>query len=492
MVKSRTSLGVLALLLGLPLAAVGQQAPANLSLEEALQLARRHNPGYRAQANDEGVADWNVRAAYGAVVPTFGVNGNLNWRAGGERRVEGVNIGDLPDQLGSSYGMGLQLSLDAGTLFEMSRARASREATRAGIEAALYTLEADVTRQYLSAKRARDAVVLARRDLETADEAFKLAEARVAAGAAAPVDASLATVARGRAEVGLIQSQAAEEVERLRLMQRIGLDPGQDVDLTSTFTVFEPKWTREELTSHALTRHPQLVSARASESASRANARAARLSYLPSINLSYGWGGFTQKTTDESFLINSAQASALGRIQGCEFTNDLYSRLARPLPAQDCSQHAFSDEDRAGILARNRLFPFDFTKSPPSLSMFVSFPILTGFSREAQVQQSLAAADDAKHLRRQQELQIRSDVAAAYVALNTAWRTVSIEERNVAASAEQLELQQERYRLGAGSILELTQAQAGKARADQAHLAAVYAFHENLVALENAVGRSLR
>ena len=62
----------------------------------------------------------------------------------------------------------------------------------------------------------------------------------------------------------------------------------------------------------------------------------------------------------------------------------------------------------------------------------------------------------------------------------------------MAASAEQLELQQERYRLGAGSILELTQAQAGKARADQAHLAAVYAFHENLVALENAVGRSLR
>ena len=490
MVKLRIAL-VLTALLGAG-AAQAQQPPATLTLEEAVDLARRYNPSYRAQLNDEGVADWNLRAAYAGVLPTFGVSGNLNWRAGGERRVEGVNIGDLPDQVGSSYGMGLGLQLDASTFLDMSQARARREATRAGIAAAEYSLEADVTRQYLAAMRARDGVVLARRSLEAAEEVLKLAEARVAAGASAPIEASQPTVERGRAEVALIQAQAAEELEKLRLMQRIGLDPGQQVELTSTFAVSEPAWSRDELTAHALARHPQLVAARANESASRASARTARLSYLPTLNLSYGWGGFTQKTLDEDFLVSSAQASAVNRIEGCERTNDLYSRLAQPLPPQDCSQFAFTEAARADILARNRLFPFDFTRSPPSLNLQVSLPVHTGFGREAQIQQTTAAADDAKHARRERELQIRTEVAAFYVALQTAWRTAGIEERNVAAAAEQLELASERYRLGAGSILELTQAQETKARADQAQLAALYAFHENLVALENAVGRPLR
>src|SRR5690606_3894918 len=141
---------------------------------------------------------------------------------------------------------------------------------------------------------------------------------------------------------------------------------------------------------------------------------------------------------------------------------------------------------------RNDVFPFDFTKQPPSFGLTISMPIFNGFQREAQLQQAAAAAEDAKHQRRQEELSRGAAVATAFLAVQTAYRSVAIEERNVAAAAEQLELATERYRLGAGSILELTQAQAARARADQAHLDAVYSFHENLAALEAAVGRSLR
>jgi outer membrane protein TolC len=50
----------------------------------------------------------------------------------------------------------------------------------------------------------------------------------------------------------------------------------------------------------------------------------------------------------------------------------------------------------------------------------------------------------------------------------------------------------ERYRLGAASFIELQDAETVKARADRAHLTAVYSFHEALAALETAVGRPLR
>ena len=374
----------------------------------------------------------------------------------------------------------------------MAQERAAREATTARIEAAAYTLETDITRQYLAALRARDAVKLAERELASTDEALKLAQARVDAGAAPRMDAAQAEVERGRAEVTLLQAQAAVETEKLRLLQRIGLDLDQSVDLTTELTVFEPMWTLDELSQIAMQSHPQLLAARAAESSGRAAARAARMSYLPTISVGGGWSGYTQQSRDESYLITQAQSSAQRSIDSCQRTNDLYSRLANPLPPQDCSALAFTEADRMAILSQNNIFPFDFTEQPPSFGLVVSMPIFNGFSREAQVQQASAAAQDAKHQRREEELSRQATVATSYLAVQTAYRSVGIEERNVAAATEQLELARERYRLGAGSILELTQAQATMARADQAHLAALYSFHENLADLESAVGRSLR
>jgi outer membrane protein len=474
-----------------------QQAPATMSLDDAVQLARRYSPSYRQQVNDEGVADWNVRAAYGALLPSLTVSGGLDWRGGGTPRFGQFSGADLglsrtPDYLFSDYGIRLSWAVSGGTFFRMAQERAARQATAARIEAAAYTLESDVTRQYLAALRARDLVRIAERELASTDEALKLAQARVDAGAAPRMDAAQAEVERGRAEVSLLQAQAAEETEKLRLLQRIGLDLDQPVDLTTQLSVFEPTWTLEELSRAAMQQHPQLTAARAAEASGRAAARAARMSYLPTISIGGGWSGYTQHSRDESYLINQASTSAANRVASCERTNDLYSRLADPLPPQNCAALAFTDADRAAIVSANDIWPFDFTRQPPSFGMTVSMPIFNGFAREAQVQQAAAAAEDAKHQRRDEELSRRATVATSFLAVQTAYRAVAIEERNVAAATEQLELARERYRLGAGSILELTQAQATMARADQAHLAALYSFHENLADLESAVGRPLR
>lgn len=475
----------------------GQQPPATLSLDDAVQLARRYSPSYRQEVNDEAVADWNVRAAYGALLPSLTVSSGVDWQAGGTPRFGLFSGSDLglsrtPDYLFSDYSIRLGFSVSGGTFFRMAQQRAARDATTARIEAAAYTLQSDITQQYLAALRARDAVGIAQRELASTDEALKLAQARVDAGAAPRLDAAQAEVDRGRAEVTLLQAQAAEETEKLRLLQRIGLDLDQTVELTSELTVFEPTWSLDELQQAAMQSHPQLMAARAAESAGRASARAARMSYLPTITIGGGWSGYTQHTRNEGYLIAQGEQSALNRIESCNDRNDLYSRLANPLPAQDCAAFAFTDADRNAIINANDIWPFNFTKQPPSFGLRVTMPILNGFTREAEVQEASAAAQDAQYQRREEELSRRATVATSYLAVQTAYRSVAIEERNVAAATEQLELARERYRLGAGSILELTQAQATMARADQAHLTALYSFHENLAALEAAVGMALR
>lgn len=475
-----------------------QQAPATLTLEEAVQLARQNSPTFRQQANDAAVADWSVRAAYGSLLPTFSLRGGMDWQAGGEVRIgnfsgDELGLGSTPDYLFSDYGINLNLTISGGTFFRLAQERAAREATTARIEAAAYTLESDVTRQYLAALRARDAVRIAERELASTEEALKLAQARVEAGAGTRLDATQAEVERGRAEVTLLQAQAAEETEKLRLLQRIGIDLDQAFDLTTELEVFEPQWTQEELTQIAMQTHPQLLAARAAESSGRAAARAAKMTYLPTLSIGGGWSGYTRHTRSTGYLVDQAQQRSERNISNCERTNDLYSRLADPLPAIDCvSEFGFTDADRSAILQANDVWPFNFTKQPPSFGLTLTLPIFNGFTREAQVQQASAAAADAREQRREEELNRRATVATSYLALQTAHRLVAIEERNVVAAREQLELSRERYRLGAGSILELTQAQATAARADQAHLVALYSFHENLAALEAAVGRRLR
>lgn len=479
--------------------AAQETAPATLSLAEAIDLARRNNPEFRATANDGTVAAWQAREAYGRFIPSLTVNTGLSYQASGTPRFgifSGADVGlsRTPEYYFSDYTVGLGLSLSGGTVFRAAQARANQGATDARIEAAAYTLASTVTQQYLAALRAADAVAIARSALESADEAKRLVDARSAAGGATRLDVAQADVNRGRAEVTLLQAENLARTERLRLLQQIGVELDRDVELTSEFALFEPAWTVDELLDVAMRAHPGLRAARADEKAANAGSRAAKTSYLPSLRISAGWTGFVRKTGSDQYLLDQARNSAQRSISNCEFTNAIANGLNGGLPGypEDCSKYAFTSAQEQAVIASNRLFPFNYEKNPFSASIDISFPILDGFTRERQLQEARMAADDAKYRRRAEELNRKADVTTNLLALQTAHRLTALEDRNASAAAEQLYLAQERYRLGAGSILELTQAQETKARADQARLAAAYSFHETLAALEAAVGVPLR
>ena len=55
-------------------ALVGQQVPQQLTLEDAIRLARDYNPTYRSTANDQAAADWQARQAYSSFLPTVNAN----------------------------------------------------------------------------------------------------------------------------------------------------------------------------------------------------------------------------------------------------------------------------------------------------------------------------------------------------------------------------------------------------------------------------------
>jgi outer membrane protein len=496
LVPAWTSFVAVALLLPAHLA--GQQPPT-LTLEEALDLARRNNPEYLAASNDAATADWAVREAYGALLPGASASGSLSWQDAGTQRFgiftgEDLGIQSSTSYYSSSYSLGLNYRLSGSSLLAPGREKALRRATEAGIDASRLTLETSVSAQYLAVLRAQEGVTLARQELARAEENVRLAEARVAVGAAIPMEVKQAQVERGRAQVALLQAENAVRAERLRLGQTIGVPLEQDVTLTTQFAVTDVPWQPAELIETALSANPQLLAARANERAADTGIDMARSAYLPSLSLSAGFSGYTRQAANESFLIAQARGQVESQRENCQFLNSISAGLSTPLPGrpENCSAFTLTPAQEARIRAENSVFPFDFTREPLSASLQLSLPVFQGFTRERQVEEARAAAADARFRLRAEELRIRTDVNTAYGNLVTARRSVDIEETNRDLAQEQLDLARERYRLGAASFIELQEAETVKARADRAYLDAVYAFHEAIATLESAVGRPLR
>lgn len=496
LLRGRYAAGLLALLLMVGPAPSAYAQAATLTLDDAIALALRNNPGYLQQANDVGAADWAVRSAYGALMPMASASTSYSYTAEGGQRFGNFTGSELglataTDYHATSYGLNMNMRVSGSSLFAPRQAQSQRRATIANIEAAGFTLRTAVTRQYLAVKRAQDGVVLAEQELGRSAENLRLAQARVDVGAAIPMEAQQAEIERGRSEVALLQARNLVETERLRLSQQLGVELPAGTELTTTFAVREVPWTLAELQSMATAAHPELSAARAAEEAAEAGVRMARSAYLPSLNLSAGvLNGFARRAGNSDYLVQQQRAAAMSQMQNCDLMNRISAGLSSPLPntPADCSAFLPTPAEEQDIRDSNR---FDFSNDPFSASISISLPIFDGFSRERQVEQARVARADATLRLRAEQTRIHTEVATALNTAETGRRSAELEARNVELAEQQLLLARERYRVGVASYIELQEAETLRARADRAWLSAIYQFHENLAALEAAVGRSL-
>ncbi len=495
----RALMGALVLLALAATTLVAQQV-RELSLEEAIRLAKHNNPAFLSTANDQEPADWAVRAAYGNLIPTATASGSMGYTEAGVQRYGTVDLGtQSTDWYSSSYRLGLSWTMNGSTLFGVSTARAASKATAAGIDNAEFNLESQVTLQYMTALRARDAVDVARDTYERAQQNRDIVDTRVQTGAAAGTEGRQAEVDQGRAEVALLQAERLYRAELLRLQEQMGTAMDDSLALVSEFQIFEPTWTRDELLDDAMRRHPSLEAMRAQEASATARVRQARSSYFPSVTVSTGLAGFTQQALNKGFVVQQARNARENQVSSCKFYSALATGLSVPLEGtgledypKDCSQFAYTPADSIAALASNSAFPMDFTKNPISVSLSVSIPIFQGFSRQQQVEQAAAARKDADNNLRAEELRLRTAVTQALDNLQSAYRQVQIETRNQDLAEQQLVQARQRYAVGNTSILELMDAQTSLSTAQRDYLNAVYGFHQSLVQLEAATGRSLR
>lgn len=475
---------------------------ATLSLSEALQQARNNNPQYRQRLNNAGTARWNVRNAYGQLLPSAQVSGGMDYTGAGRANFGQGFTQQTSAIVGSSWNAGLSWQFDGARLVAPKEAKANQRATESEITNEESNLKFNITTQYLTSLQATAQVAVARQQVERNQNFLDLANAKYRVGQGTLIEVRQAEVQKAQSDVALLRNLQTESEAKLELFRRIGVEPPIEITqigLSDSFPVAEPAYNLDQLLQTAKDQNPALLALEDRRKAASVGVTSAKTAFLPSLSARAGWGGFSQQQTNESLLLRNTLLGAKGSAANC-FTNDSIRSGAGLTPFGNCNQNAGLDPTgttldpavRRSVLNANSVFPFDFDKQPFSASLTISLPIFTGFGRSLRVAQAREQELDAEESVRAQAIQVRTDVQSRYLALATNYKAISVQAASREAARDQLRLAQDRYRLGSGTALEVSDAQNAVQRAEGDYVNAIYDYHKSLAALEAAVGRPLR
>jgi outer membrane protein TolC len=270
--------------------------------------------------------------------------------------------------------------------------------------------------------------------------------------------------------------------------------------LTDSFPVTAPNFQLDSLLALSERQNPLLRSLRARGHAAQLDVRAAKTDFLPTLSVRAGWSGFTQQFTNQDLLLENTLTAAQGQAADCEYNNAVRTGLSLGGQTANCYSASGLEDGGAAllepveqqVLTRNGVFPFSYTGEPFGANLTISLPIFTGFSRSLRLSQARAQEDDAEEEVRARRLQVHTDVHSRYLGLESAYQAIGVQGASREAARDQLRLAQDRYRLGAGTALEVSDAQNAVQQAEGDYVNAVYYYHKAIAALEAAVGSSLR
>jgi len=465
---------------------------APLTLDDAIAVAIQHNPDYLVTLTARRTAEAQRRIARGALLPQVSATFGSQFQKAGAQTIQGVNFNTASDIYQSTYGVGVTYRLSAATFVNPRLQNATVAAADADVRGSRFALRQAVTQQYLAALKARAQAALADSLVAASQTQLTLATAKLRVGEATSLDVARAQVDLGTQRVAALTAHNQVEIQVLRLFQVMGVAPPARVVLTTGFALSEPTFSLPVLIDEAERGNPALAALRFREHAAALGISAARSDYLPSLSLSTGVGGYTYQLANPNGRIAGLRFNAEQQQAQCLSTDSLRRAAGLGSIATQCQQMVFTDAQAAAFRTQNSQFPFNFTSQPFALSAQLSIPLFNGFQREAGVQEAEAQRESARYAAERGTLAITEAVSEAYLALRAAAQTVSLQEETVAQARNELRLAEERFRVGAGSSLDVSTARAAFAQAETAHINAIYDFHTAFAALEGAVGRPIR
>jgi outer membrane protein TolC len=431
--KSGRSLAGLVLALAAPLAA--QQKPV-VTLEEAVRRAELVQPQVVQARGSVSSAAARQRAALGSFLPNLTVNGSV-----GDFFSEGQRVDPSTGQLtetgttNRSVNTSISSSIDLFAGFrrtsERRAANSTRTAAEAGLENSRFQQQLATTNQFFDALAGGELVRVREAGVRRAEQQLEVAVARLRAGAAIRPDSLRSVVTLGNAQLALLTAQTQLATAEANLGRLVGFE-GQvsAADDSAYYRIIEAVDT-SGLRVEALSSSPAVRASEAQASASRSAIGVAKAGYFPSLTFTGNFQLDGSRNNDYNFL------------------------------------------------------------QQRRLSLQMSWPIFNRFQREQQVATSQIAAENAEAGAAEDRRQVLADLTSAIAALESARLRIGITQTNVLAAREDLRVQQERYRLGAATIVDLLTSQEALSQAEVDEINARFDYIRARTQIGALIGRSL-
>jgi len=233
--------------------------------------------------------------------------------------------------------------------------------------------------------------------------------------------------------LGLIKAQNNLAIARASLNHILGLDVDHKIRVVDNLDVPDIEVSYEDAAKNAFTYHPSLIKRTYDVKASKAGIGMAVSQYLPSLSAYYSYS-WSHKDFDQI-------------------------------------KHIF-DRDYGWYVG-------------VSLSM----PIFQGFSRFAYLSKARLNHKSSKEAFAQTRRDVALETKQAYFEVQQAKKAIAVSQNVVEAAEEDLRLNKEKYRLGAGTMLELINAQVSSTEARSEHIQALYNYKYAIARLQKATGK---
>ncbi|MGH7544987.1 MAG: TolC family protein [Gemmatimonadota bacterium] len=420
--------------LGLALLALVQTEGAEraLTLTQAIEEALRAQPTMVEARTAIASASADRLSAYGAFLPN--VSASSGYLRSSSSRVDPITGSPLNESYSASLSASVDLFSGFRRLAEVRRSDSALRAAEVGETAERYAVIAATKQIYYDAVAARDLVAVAEARVRRAEEQLKTVVQKLQLGVATRSDSLRARLEVGNANLEWLRSRQASTSARAALARQVGspvpVAPARGEALDRSVPALDTVALRETVRA----RSPSVLRAGANFRAAENAVTASRSAFWPTLSASAStsWNGPNAPFTD-----------------GAQF--------------QDSWSVRFS----------------------------LSYPLFNGFSREASVSRAHATRDVAQARLRDARLAADAQLTNALGAFQTAIASEEIAEAGVRAAEEDLRVQQERYRVGASTLLEVLTSQAALAQAQTDLVRARLDVQVALAELEALLGRTL-
>lgn len=404
-----------------------QDQVRTIDLDEAIRLAVERHPASVQAAEQVSRSEADLLQARGSLLPTF--NAQAFYGNSSNQRVD-QTTGRLVSESYTTQLTGSYELFGGGRRFAQLRSTgASLDAAEARYRAQRFQAALTTTELFYAAAAGEDILAAAEQRLERARQQLEFARTRLELGTATTSDALRAEIEVGNAELAVVDARSTVRRARLELARQIGEEsPVRPAE--SSLPEHAPELPpTDQLVARAMGESPTVVAAEATHRSSSALKRVAWTPYLPSLRLSGGvdW------------------------------------------------------------------FAFDFPPDTRSWSLRVtaSLPLFDGFQREATLARARSQERVAAALARDAQIGVRVAVETAVQEIEAASRGVTISQRSLVLAREDLRVQEERYQIGASTILELQASQIALSEAEVAVVRAQEALGSAVARLEAILGEPL-